>query len=83
MREVAGEPALLVDPDDVDAIAAALTRLHTDPVLRAELAARGRVWARSWTWERTAAATVAVYLEVLTAAGQGGDIAVAAPARFD
>lgn len=52
--EVAGDAALLVDPYDVDALAAALRRLLSDPGLRAELIARGARQASQFTWGRTA-----------------------------
>ncbi|NTW03942.1 MAG: glycosyltransferase family 4 protein, partial [Oscillochloris sp.] len=41
LPEVAGNAALLVDPSDIDAIAAGIVRLASDPVLRAQLRARG------------------------------------------
>lgn len=41
LPEVAGDAALLVDPYDVQAMAAALRRLDGDAALRADLAARG------------------------------------------
>ena len=47
-------PALIVDPLDVDDIAAALPTALTDEEVRADLAARGEAHARSRTW-RTAA----------------------------
>jgi glycosyltransferase involved in cell wall biosynthesis len=47
-------PALIVDPVDVEDIAAALTIALTDDTVRAELTARGEAHARSRTW-RTAA----------------------------
>ena len=47
-------PALIVDPLDVDDIAAALVTVSTDAAVRADLAARGEAHARSRTW-RTAA----------------------------
>ena len=77
MREVAGDAALLVDPDDAEAIAEALARLDRDTALRARLIARGRERARAWSWERTADATTAVYAEVLAAGGPCNEIAVA------
>lgn len=46
---------LLVDPDDADALAAALVRVLTDPALRADLSARGRSAAEAYRWERTLA----------------------------
>lgn len=62
LPEVTGpEAALLVDPLDVDAIAAALERLLTDDALREDLRAKGIARARQFTWQATAAATWAVY----------------------
>ena len=46
------------------ALAAAIIRLLSDRDLRADLRARGRARARSFTWEKTAAATLAFYREV-------------------
>lgn len=59
--EVAGDTALLVDPLDVGAIATAIEELLEDRNLAARLAAAGRLRAATYTWDRTAAATVAVY----------------------
>ena len=42
VREVAGDAALLVDPDDVDGLANAIQRVIADEALRAELRTRGR-----------------------------------------
>ena len=55
------DAALLVDPLDIDAIAGALTRLLEDADLRARLEVAARAQAATFTWERTAAATVAAY----------------------
>jgi glycosyltransferase involved in cell wall biosynthesis len=60
LPEVAGDAALLVDPQDTAAIAAALTRILTDPGLAEDLRARGRVQAARFTWERTARETLAL-----------------------
>jgi len=54
LEEPGAPPAHIVDPLDVDEMAAALTTVLTDDVVRAELAARGQAHARSRTW-RTAA----------------------------
>ena len=54
LDEPSPSPALIVDPLDVEGIAAALTTVLTDDGVRADLAARGEAHARSWTW-RTAA----------------------------
>jgi glycosyltransferase involved in cell wall biosynthesis len=63
--EVVGDAALLVDPRDVAALAAALRRIWEDDALRADLAARGRAQARRFTWERTARLTLDVYRSVV------------------
>jgi len=59
--EVTGEAALLVDPGSTEAIAAGLERLLRSDEERRRLVERGRARERAFTWERTAAATVAVY----------------------
>lgn len=51
--EVAGDAALLVDPYDVGALAAALRRMLSDPGLRADLVERGARQAAQFTWART------------------------------
>lgn len=66
LAEVAGDAAYVVDPCSVDAIAAGLARLADDAELRRQLAARGRVQAARFGWERAAAETVAVYRSALT-----------------
>ncbi len=62
LPEVAGDAALLVDPCDTDAIAAALRRLAADAPLRASLRARGLERAAGFTWERTARETLDVLM---------------------
>ncbi len=64
LGEVAGDAALLFDPDDEASIAAAIERLLGDADLRAHLSAAGRARAVLFPWSRTAAATWAVYEEV-------------------
>jgi glycosyltransferase involved in cell wall biosynthesis len=59
-REVAGEAAVLVDPESVDAIAAGLESILSESALRARLIERGRVRARQFTWERCAGETLRV-----------------------
>ncbi len=65
LPEIAGDAALLVDPRPADELAAACRRLLGDPALRADLAERGLRRAAGFTWERTAALTLAVYAEAL------------------
>jgi glycosyltransferase involved in cell wall biosynthesis len=61
LPEAAGDAALLFDPDDAGAIARAVGRLLADEPLRAELAARAPGQAARFSWEQTAAATLAQY----------------------
>ncbi len=61
LPEVAGDAALLVDPEDTAAIRDALARLLRDPAERARLAELGRAQARRFTWARTAQLTAASY----------------------
>jgi glycosyltransferase involved in cell wall biosynthesis len=54
MPEVAGDAALLVDPQDSVGLAEAMHALATDADLREDLRVRGRRRAAVFTWERTA-----------------------------
>ncbi len=64
LPEAAGDAALLVDPTDESAIAAALARALRDDDLRRELVARGLRRAREFTWDRVARSFLSVYQEV-------------------
>jgi glycosyltransferase involved in cell wall biosynthesis len=57
LPEVVGDAGLLADPTDPAALADAVGRVLADPLLRADLVARGRARAAGFTWEATAAAT--------------------------
>lgn len=72
LPEVAGDAALLVDPDDTDALAAALSRLLDDPQLQATLRVAGLSQALRFSWARTATETAQVYRDIL-GVGQPGD----------
>ncbi len=61
LPEIAGDAALLFDPESTVAIAAAIGRLLTDDELCLRLAAAGRRRAAGFTWERTARETLASY----------------------
>lgn len=63
-EEVAGDAAVLVDPTSVEAIAEGLDRVLSDPAGAAELGARARARAATYTWDRTAELTEAAYREV-------------------
>lgn len=65
LPEVVGNAALTVDPEDVDAIAAAMLELVEDEVLVKALKARGLQRAATFTWRTTAEATVKTYRKVL------------------
>lgn len=65
-EEVAGDAAVLVDPTSVDAIAAGLDQVLSDPAGAAALGARARTRAATYTWSRTAALTVDAYREALS-----------------
>lgn len=54
LPEVAGDAALLYDPEDPGSQARALERLLREPALREELRRRGRERARAYTWRRAA-----------------------------
>ncbi len=66
LPEVVGEAGLLVNPDDPNDIAQALTRVLTDGPLRAQMRELGLAQAARFTWERTAQETLTVYREVLS-----------------
>jgi glycosyltransferase involved in cell wall biosynthesis len=58
---VVGDAALLIDPHEPGQIAAALRRVLDDAALRAELCARSLAQAAHFSWDQTAAATLAAY----------------------
>jgi len=64
LPEVAGDAALLVNPDDDDELAGAMVRIFRDASLRESLRAKGFERARQFTWERAARQTLAVYKDV-------------------
>jgi glycosyltransferase involved in cell wall biosynthesis len=61
LPEVVGDAGLLVPADDSAALAKALLRLVTDDDLRARLVRSGLERARTFSWDRAAAETLAVY----------------------
>jgi len=72
LPEVAGDAAVLVDPTSERAIAAGLERLLNDAPLRADLGRRAHERAASFTWERTARATLD-YLRRVTSTFAAGN----------
>lgn len=67
LPEVVGDAAILVDPLDPRAIAAAMARVLNEPTLRRALVARGYARARAFSWTDAAARTREVYHSVLHA----------------
>lgn len=61
LPELMGDAALLVNPEEQGALAAALRRVLTDGALRRELAARGPAQAAKFSWERCARETYEAY----------------------
>lgn len=61
LPEVLGDAGLLVDPDDVDGLSAALERMLTDDAFAAGCALRGLARAREFSWDRAAAALHGAY----------------------
>lgn len=54
MPEIAGDAALLVDPESVDQIAAAMHKISTDNELCTSLVEKGKKQTLNFTWDKTA-----------------------------
>jgi glycosyltransferase involved in cell wall biosynthesis len=67
--EIAGGAALLFDPADVSAMAAALVRITSDEALRSHLIAKGLVRVKAFSWRRTAEKLLEIYKEAARSAG--------------
>jgi glycosyltransferase involved in cell wall biosynthesis len=63
--EVCGDAAAYCDPHDPHDIADQLLRLLQDPAMRHDLRRRGRDRARTFSWDRTADATLSIFEQVL------------------
>jgi glycosyltransferase involved in cell wall biosynthesis len=66
LPEVAGQAALLFQPDDTQAISAAIADLLGNPERRRALARRGLDRAAEFSWQRTAVLTLEVYQMMLS-----------------
>jgi glycosyltransferase involved in cell wall biosynthesis len=64
LAEVAGDAALIVRPEEPEAIADAASRIFNDEALRQTLTLKGFQHAKQFTWERAADETFQVYREV-------------------
>ena len=65
LPETCGDAALLVDPDDGEALADALVRATTDSAVRERLIAAGRERSALFSWDRSARLTDAAIGQVL------------------
>ena len=64
LPEVVGDAALLIDPLDSDAIAAAMARVLSEPALRADMVRRGYERAKAFSWTRAVDRIRQVYTEL-------------------
>jgi glycosyltransferase involved in cell wall biosynthesis len=65
LPEVAGDAAVLVNPEDVEELAEAMMRVLSDDSLQSQLRSRGLERAKQFTWQRAAQQTLAVYREIV------------------
>jgi glycosyltransferase involved in cell wall biosynthesis len=68
--EVLGDAGILLDPDDVSGWATAIVSVLSDVGLRERLRAAGKARAATFTWARTARATMDVYRRAAGRPGQ-------------
>jgi glycosyltransferase involved in cell wall biosynthesis len=72
LPEVGGDAADYFDPEDVDEMAGKLAALAADPARRERMREAGFRNAARFSWEKTAAATLAAYEEAFVARRGGG-----------
>ena len=61
LREVAGDAALLCDPDDIQGLARAIQQVLTEPEIAAALRLRGKERAAQFSWAQACTRLLAVY----------------------
>ena len=64
LAEVAGDAAVLADPQDARALGEAMVRVLEDESLRAALRAKGLARVKQFSWEQAASKTIALYRDV-------------------
>ncbi len=69
MPEVAGDAAVWFDPTDMDEAGAAIQRVVGDQTLRMSLIKQGRERAQTFSWEKSARATLDVYKHIQNTSG--------------
>ncbi len=75
--EVVGDAAILHNPDDQDALEAAILRVARDPELRKDLSARGLQRSERFGWEKAARETLAVFRELAPSPARSDETAFA------
>lgn len=68
LPEIVGDAAVSVDPDDIEAWAAAIDAVVGDQALRDALVAKGAAHQATFTWQRAADELLGVYRETIDAA---------------
>ncbi|RCJ29129.1 glycosyl transferase family 1 [Nostoc minutum NIES-26] len=63
--EVAGDAAILVEPNDTIQLAEAILKIISDSQLRKELISKGQERAKLFSWEKTAKATLKAYKTII------------------
>jgi glycosyltransferase involved in cell wall biosynthesis len=61
LPEVVGDAAMLINPEDVDGLTVTMWRVLSDEKLQREMRAKGLKRAQTFSWERAARETLAVY----------------------
>ena len=82
LPEVLGDAGLLVDPDDVEALAEAIRRMLTDERFARGCAQRGLVRAREFSWDRSAVALRHAYEAAIENRRRRGAARATAPSRW-
>jgi len=63
--EIAGNAALYFDPENADSIAGSVRRILTEPELRQEMARRGNLRLKDFSWEKSAHEMLSIYQQHL------------------
>jgi glycosyltransferase involved in cell wall biosynthesis len=71
LAEVAGDAAVLADPQDARALGEAMIRALEDEPLRIALKIKGFARAKQFSWEQAATKTVAMYHELCEGGANG------------
>jgi glycosyltransferase involved in cell wall biosynthesis len=71
MPETLGNAGVYFDAENPASISAALLRLHGDPKLASDLAARARARSEAYDWKRTASETFSFLFDVARASCKG------------